>query len=746
MVVGFDKDAEKIIKYFDEDTTQLDVISITGMPGVGKTTLARKIYHDERIRNKFPTRIWIYVSQVFTLKTIFVDIMQKIKKFTQDMHLQSEDNLAETVSSCLESEVFLIVLDDVWTEGDWDKIQAALPLSNKASKVLITSRQSIVAKHANKLRSAHELQILNKEDSWLLLQYEVFGKLECPSRLETLGKVIAQQCGGMPLAIVIIGGILLSKTSKDMTANEVDWKNVSRSVSTYIHEAPDNRMQKIIGLSYNNLSDHLRECFLYLGIFPEDRRIPVRKLISMWIAEGFIQPKDSISLEESAGNYLTELINRNLLSVDKRTHDGQVKTCHIHDMLRDVCKNQAAIEQENFLQEIKMTTSEEFQRQMSRLSEIRRLCIHSDVSKFIDYISSESTDKKCVKKCVRSLVCFAGEDVTLPKEKTSVIPDVFKLVRILDVKPIKFQEIPGNMYLLVHLRFLVLSFNEAILPAHFGKLWNIQTLIVNTTSRTLEIRADIWKMMQLRHLKTNASATLPKPGKTGKHGEKLQTLSTISPQNCKKEFFDKAENLKKLGIRGQLSLLFEGKNASFQTLVKLEHLEKLKLINDPLPKAPSERPLRRLPHPYQFPKTLKNLTLSKTYLEWIHMSTLGLIDGLVVLKLKDQAFMGTIWTASDGRFSKLEVLHIADTNLVFWVASRNHFPSLKFLELHKCQHLEEIPVDLAYVPNFQLLELSYSEKATKVAQEIYEAKQVSGDIDFKLSIFPPQRKPELVIS
>ncbi|KAL0318441.1 UNVERIFIED_CONTAM: putative late blight resistance proteinR1A-10 [Sesamum angustifolium] len=588
------------------------------MPGLGKTTLAGKIFRDPAIQYEFPTRIWVYVSQEFTRKDIFLAILREFTRPDEEMYQKTDQELARLVASHLERGKFLIVMDDVWTSEDWDKLQIALPKSNKMGKVLITSRHVEVGQYANRNRLPHKLRFFTQEESWLLLRLEVFGRPDCPPELEVLGKLIAEQCDRLPLAIVVIGGILLKKysASDDMTARKNAWTKVSKS--------------SMLSL---------------FGDVPEDYEIPVWKLIRMWIAEGFIQEKSGISLEETAENYLEDLINRNLVRVDKRRPDGRVKTCRIHDMLRDFCRNEAGSGRENFLQEMKRSSSG-FEPSINEVQKFRRLCIHSNI---LYFISSKPFGPR-----VRSFVCFSKEEVGLPSEHTSAIPAAFKLLRVLEVKPIKFTKIPSDMYQLIHLRYLTISFNLAVLPAAFSKLWNMQTLVVDTTSRTLEIRADIWKMIQLRHLKTNACTTLPKPGKSSKEGEKLRTLGTISPQSCTEEVFERARSLKKLGIRGRLALLIDGKNGSFDSLGKVENLEKLKLLNDVFPSPPSEGQLRGLPPPYKFPKKLKSLTLADTFLDWSNMSILGLLENLEVLKLKDKSFMGKCWEAADGGFAVLK--------------------------------------------------------------------------------------------
>ncbi|KAL0284066.1 UNVERIFIED_CONTAM: putative disease resistance protein [Sesamum radiatum] len=268
-IVGLDDEADKIIKYLNEDSKELEVISIIGMPGLGKTTLALKIYRDPRIQYEFPTIIWVYVSEEYNKKDIFLTIL---KKFTQqDMSRKSEEELAQQVKGYLSTGKFLIIMDDVWTVDAWDQIEAAMPKSNRYGKILITSRYENVAWRANRDRLPHRLRFLNQDESWELLQLEVFGKEGvCPPELEITGKLIAEQCDGLPLAIVVIGGILVDKLSS-VTDTKMEWKKVSDSVQTYISNDDKNkRMENIISLSYNKLPYELRDCFLYLGMFPED--------------------------------------------------------------------------------------------------------------------------------------------------------------------------------------------------------------------------------------------------------------------------------------------------------------------------------------------------------------------------------------------------------------------------------------------------------------------------------------------
>ena len=272
--------------------------------------------------------------------------------------------------------------------------------------------------------------------------------------------------------------------------------------------------------------------------------------------------------------------------------------------------------------------------------------------------------------------------------------------------------------------------------------YNRQTehaLIVHTISPTLEVKADILKMRHLRHFKTNATATLSKPSPGSKHGAELQTLGTISAESCTAELCNRAPNLKKLGIRGRLALLFQTQIGFLDSLGNMEHLRKLKLINDVHPKPPSEGRLHRLPLYDQFPSGLTSLTLCSTYLSWDHMYTVGLLEKLTVLKLKDNAFTGDTWEVQSGGFQYLEYLRIELTELAFWRASPLSYPKLTSIVLKNCEKLCEIPIEFVDIPTLRMLELYCCPSAAESATKISEAKQKTpaGGPEFKFSIIPP---------
>ncbi|GAA0143899.1 antimicrobial response protein [Lithospermum erythrorhizon] len=661
-VVGFDEEAKTVINRLIKGNMDLDIITIIGMPGLGKTTLARKVYNDQAVEYEFFTRAWIFVSQNYSRREIFLSLLSIFVQTTVTAH-KSDDQLADELRKHLEKGKYLIVVDDVWAEGAWDDLKRAFPNNKKGSRILITSRNNKVATHANPTNGTHDLKFLTTKESLELLEKKVFGTEKCSSdELQTLGLQIAAKCEELPLAIVVIAGILLNnRASNDW------WKQVAENVSSFVITDQE-RFTDVLALSYNHLPYHLKSCFLYLGVFPEDYEIPVWRLIHLWIAEGFIEENGDLNLEELAEACVDDL---------------------------------KEAEKQNFYQEIKKSE----QATLGPSEKHRRVCIHSGV---MNYLSSRPKGER-----VRSFLSFAPDEIAMPRDAISIIPKAFKLLRVLDIKSISFDIFPKDILHLALLRYIAICY----------------------------LKDEFWKMYQLRHLRTNASAILPPPSpNTPKGRESVQSLSTIAPESCTEQVLERTPNIKKLGVRGRLAILLANGSNLFDNIGKLQHITNLKLFNDVYQHLSDQGKRRGLPPAYKFPTKLKKLTLSDTKLDWKYMQIFGNLEKLEVVKLKDNAFKGAIWQPEDGGCRSLKVLFIGRTDLVHWQASSHHFPSLQRLVLRHCERLEAVPIGLADLTSFQVLEIYRTPKAAGSAKAIQQ-KKFSNDTrsngGFKLSIYPP---------
>ncbi|KAI3463882.1 hypothetical protein Pfo_020545 [Paulownia fortunei] len=312
ILVGLSEDLTQLKHLLTGQETKLEIIPIAGMGGIGKTTLALNVYDDPFVTYHFDTRAWATISQEYNVRGILLGLLGcLIGKLTNEMHREKNDKLAVHLHQSLSGRRYIIVLDDMWNNKAWDDTKRFFLDNGNGSRILVTTRELIVLDYAGSKSLHHQMHLLEKDDSWNLLCQKVFAQETCPIELEEIGKKITNNCGGLPLAIHVIGG-LVSQTKKTHEA----WVQVAEDVSSLVANS-DEQFSKILSLSYNNLPNHLKPCFLYMGAFPEDYEIRASKLIRLWVAEGFLKPISDKSLEEAA-LLLTEIF---FLFVKKRLRE-----------------------------------------------------------------------------------------------------------------------------------------------------------------------------------------------------------------------------------------------------------------------------------------------------------------------------------------------------------------------------------------------------------------------------------------
>ncbi|KAH6783180.1 hypothetical protein C2S52_008139 [Perilla frutescens var. hirtella] len=665
VTIGLEEDLMKIMDFLcggsSESQKKRQIISIVGMGGIGKTTLARNAYEDRLVMESFPVRAWVTVSQDYKPQNVFSNLLDSLKDVGTERSGQSNESMQDRVYKILMGRKYLIVLDDIWTSKAWDDVKKIFPDNSNGSRIVITTRLADVASYADSSIPFHQMRFMDSEQSWSLLKQKVFPSRDCPSELETIGKDVASNCGGLPLAIVLVAGIL-STVSEARSS----WEEVAKKVHSAVDEG-EGAFEKIISLSYTHLPHFLRPCFLYMGGFPEDYEIRVSKLIKLWIAEGFIKTRESKSLEEGAEEYLEDLIRRNVALVTTRKSNGKIKSCNVHDLVRDVCKKKAL--------------DENYERRMS--------IAHPDLTRLARAYGST----------LRSVVSFQPNESSLGGLRK------FRLLRVLDVVDTDAYSLPAPVFELFHLRYLAFGCPMEI-PTAISRLQNLRTLIICPSKRfrrysmdELYLPLEIWTMPLLMHL-VSFFDLLPNPEGAASALEKLLTLSVVKKLICTKEMMGMIPNIKKLGI----TYFGEKYQEDYQlyNLVLLRQLEKLKLVMKAVP-------LVRLKISPVFPETLKKLTLSGWRFPWSDLqTTVGSLPNLQVLKLRDHACEGDKWETNEGEFPSLEFLLIDASDIEEWITEKDHFPRLKRLKLYRCSSLREIPNDIGEIPTVEVIEVDHA--------------------------------------
>ncbi|KAL0385170.1 UNVERIFIED_CONTAM: Disease resistance protein RPP13 [Sesamum radiatum] len=206
-IVGFDNELINLKILLTRDTRDLEVVSIFGMAGIGKTALANEVYIDPLVQDYFDCSAFVPIGQKYEVRGILLGILAQMDCGIDGRHAESNEELGKYLCRCLEEMSYLIVLDDIWNAKLWFELKRYFPKNRKGSRIVLTTRLEMVAFYAtNSRKYLHRMRFLSEKESWHLLRETVFGEEHsCPPQLEKAGKKIAEKCDGLPLAIIEVG-------------------------------------------------------------------------------------------------------------------------------------------------------------------------------------------------------------------------------------------------------------------------------------------------------------------------------------------------------------------------------------------------------------------------------------------------------------------------------------------------------------------------------------------------------------
>ncbi|KAH7689180.1 P-loop containing nucleoside triphosphate hydrolase protein [Dioscorea alata] len=693
-MVGFDDEKKKIVQELvDINNTNRSVISIVGMGGLGKTTLAKSVYNDPDVKRSFNIFAWVIISQEYTILEILKRISSEVSATPSADTIQ---DLSVAISEKLKKGKYLVILDDVWKEDVWDQLQKVFPDVNNRSRVIITTRILNVAKIADPTIQPHELRLLNEKESRELFLRKVFPRQDietcCPTCLVDYAHQLVQKCGGLPLALVVLGGLVSTKPQ-----TQDAWHKVVNSMKGQFVEG-GKRCLEILALSYNDLPYYLKSCFLYFGCFKEDAEILTKTLIRLWSAEGFLPTKNNKTIEEFGSDCVEELAQRCLIQVTKRRkYDDSAKSCRIHDLLHDMCISEA---KENKFLEIYQNGTANC---VKMANPAQRLIIFNEIE-ILNYSNSN----------IRGL--FYGHlNLGFPFIALEGQLGRFKLLRVLCLNTRYMSEFPGEIKSLIHLRYLSLKGPEEV-PSLIGHLCNLQTFILSSVG-SKKISYSLWTIGNLRHVELLNGVPDDPPNMENNVPKNLQTLKWVRAGSWIGKTLPMLTNLCELSIHGVSNDHADALSSSLQKLGRLasfsmnggwkfssnniitafsnqDCLKKLSLCGSFNPK--------QLPHNDVFPQQLVKLHLENSYLEQDPMATLEKLPCLKYLHLC-HAYTGKQMICSATGFPQLLSLYIEYLyELEEWTIEENAMPYLKSLEIYSCGRLKMIPEGLKNVPNISI--------------------------------------------
>ncbi|CAL4980431.1 unnamed protein product [Urochloa decumbens] len=335
-IVGkkIERDTRGLAQVLTNAKLNIQVVSIVGMGGIGKTILAQKIFKEATIQKHFKIKIWLSITQHFDENEL---LRSAIKHAGRDLGEERDMSLlVRTLTDTLSANQFLVVMDDMWSDHAWRDV-LSVPIRNACqqqpgSRVVVTTRFEDLAKRMGACFHQHHVSPLNNEDAWSLLNKQLPpNQVVENDHLKDVGMKIIKKCGNLPLAVKVMGGLLSMKSQ-----SESEWEAVLSHRAWSVDGLPK-EIDNPIYLSYEDLSPELKQCFLYCSLLPKGTVIIDGLVTSMWISEGFInadiRSSDSDQLEETANQYYRELITRNLIEPIKE-HSLTGYRCTMHDVVR----------------------------------------------------------------------------------------------------------------------------------------------------------------------------------------------------------------------------------------------------------------------------------------------------------------------------------------------------------------------------------------------------------------------------
>jgi len=487
-VYGREHEKEEMTEFLLSDSNSkinVPIISIVGVIGMGKTTLARLVYNDRKIHEQFELKAWVYVSKSFDLVHLTRSILREFhssEAYSEDLEI-----LQRQLQQRLAGKKYLLVLDDIWkgNEECWEKLLLPFSHGSSGSKIIVTTHDKELASIMGSTRILY-LNQLKESDSWSLFVHHAFvGKniFEYPN-LESISKKIVEKCGGLPLALETLGQLLQNQFS------ETKWIKILETDMWRLSDG-DN-INPVLRLSYLNFPSNLKRCFAYCSMFPKGYEFEKSELIKLWMAEGLLKYRGRDKSEDELGNeFFNHLVSISFFqqSVTMPLWDGKYYFI-MNDLVNDLAKSVSG--------EFRLRIEDGNVQEIPKRTRHIWCCLDlEDGDRKLDHIHK-------IKGLHSLMVEVQGCGDQRFKISPSVQKNLFsrlKYLQVLSLSGCNLVELTDEIRNLKLLRYLDLSHTEiASLPNSICMLYNLQTLLLEQCFKLAELPSDFCKLINLRHL------------------------------------------------------------------------------------------------------------------------------------------------------------------------------------------------------------------------------------------------------
>ncbi|XP_078170538.1 disease resistance protein Pik-2-like [Carex rostrata] len=538
LLVGLKEPKRKLVELVLKEDGK--VISVVGMDGLGKTTLVREVYGSQEIRDKFECFAWVTISHPFNTEEFIESLAKQMTLNSKEAdtegrtvegnktkrELLPEKTIKDKEGTITRKNKYLIVLDDLSSMSEWNKIRDVLPTVNESQFIVTTRSRPLAESISNSSDNIYEIKELSENDAFDLFCKAVYktpnyrllidqrkmkdgppeeshSNMNGPSSNEKIEEdselqkqcmtititedmkneagLIIRSCNRLPLAIVTIGSYLATKPK-----TSVEWKTMHDHLSSELGKNPYlGVVNTVLTSSYDGLPYHLKPCLLYLSVFHNHKEIRRLRIIRQWMADGYVMADHKKTAEEVGKGYFYYLMGRSLIQPSSQMGtiiSGDVKRCNIDDMMYELILAKA--EHEN------MVSVLEDENLITMTNKVRHLVITGGSC------TGGKVQERVKFSHMRSLSIFGevGDYLRYPR---------MKLVRVLDLE--------GTLNLndgdlrsidkLCHLKYLGLRGTKITeLPESLGKLSELETLDIRNT-RVVRLPTGLAKLHKLSYLR-----------------------------------------------------------------------------------------------------------------------------------------------------------------------------------------------------------------------------------------------------
>ncbi|KAM0920477.1 hypothetical protein ACQ4PT_007494 [Festuca glaucescens] len=568
-IVGRTEEKEEILSsLFDSMTEEITILSIYGIGGLGKTTLAKMIYNNTQFKEY--SQVWVYVSQTFDLKKIGNSIISQLSEKEKESEYTGIEMIHRSLQKLLADKKILVVLDDLW-EGEEFHLQSLMDMLRVGKGgnvvVIVTTRDEDIAKKISTIKP-YKLAPLTDDMCWSIIkQKSVFESRVDKEQLEKIGKVIAMKCAGVALAAKSLGYMLQS-----MKFGE--WESVRDSDIWNVSSLKDASSQVLasLKLSYSVMPSYLKLCFAYCAIFPKGHKIIKDDLIRQWVSLGF-------STWQLGERYISQLLGFSFLEHSKspstiKLYDEDITLLTMHDLVHDLAR---LVMDDEILVAGKGGNTEGSWYHYALLDDCSKpLGFESSKIRALRFMDCDKIElHHAAFSSAKSLRVLDLSECIIHKLPDSI--GVLKQLRYLNAPRVQDAIIPNDIITLSKLMYLNLHGSSKILalPESIGKIEGLAYLDLSGCSEIAKLPESFGRLKELVHLDLSNCSCI---GGISEFLGSLTKLKYLNLSHCKK-IGEMPEALGALSKLEYLNLSFSSYLESCQEAEVLGTLNKLEYLN-----------------------------------------------------------------------------------------------------------------------------------------------------------------------